>query len=75
MAEFEKEVLARWDPVALREAVVANQRDRRTIDAALRCGRHTPWDHQPSVDSSQQYMRNHLDLNELEIARRLSRPS
>jgi choline-sulfatase len=71
VAELEKEVLARWDPVALREAVVANQRARRTVDAALRRGRYTPWDYQPSVDSSQQYMRNHLDLNEVERSRRL----
>lgn len=74
VARFERDVLSRWDPVALREAVVASQRARRTVDAALRCGRHTPWDHQPTVDSSQQYMRNHLDLNNLEVARRLPRP-
>ncbi len=71
VAELEKEVLARWTPVALREAVVASQRARRTVDAALRRGRYTPWDYQPSVDSSQQYMRNHLDLNEVERSRRL----
>jgi choline-sulfatase len=70
-AELEKEVLARWDPVALRNAVVANQRARRTVYAALRRGRYTPWDYQPSVDSSQQYMRNHLNLNEVERSRRL----
>jgi choline-sulfatase len=74
VAELEKEVLARWDPVALRQAVVANQRARRTVDAALRRGRYTPWDYQPSVDSSQQYMRNHLDLNEVERSRRLRSP-
>ena len=70
-AEFEKEVLARWDPVAIREAVLASQRARRTVDSALRRGRYTAWDHQPNVDASQQYMRNHLDLNEVERSSRL----
>jgi choline-sulfatase len=74
VAELEAQVMTRWDPVALRETVVASQRARRTVDAALRCGRHTPWDHQPSIDSSHQYVRNHLDLNQLELARRLPRP-
>jgi len=73
-AGLEKEVQSRWDPAALRKAVVASQHARRTVDAALRCGRHTSWDHQPVVDSSQQYMRNHLDLNVVERERRLQRP-
>lgn len=69
---FEAEVHQRWDPKSLRESVVANQRARRTVDAALRTGRHTSWDHQPTTDSSQQYMRNHLDLNVVEQSRRLT---
>ncbi len=70
-AGFEKEVLARWDPVALRAAVVADQRARRTVHAALRRGVHTPWDHRPAVDAAHQYVRNHLDLNDVERSRRL----
>ena len=33
-------------------------------------GQHTSWDYQPRNDASRQYMRNHLDLNEVEAARR-----
>ena len=73
VAELEKEVLARWAPVTLRDEVIANQRARRTVYAALRSGRYSLWEYQPSVDSSQQYMRNHLDLNEVERSRRLRR--
>ena len=71
VAEFDKEVLARWDPDAIRADVIASQRARRTVDAALRTGRRTPWDHQPTVDAAQQYMRSHFDLNDIERTRRL----
>lgn len=71
VAEFDKEVLARWDPDAIRADVIASQRARRTVDAALRTGRPTPWDHQPTVDAAQQYMRSYFDLNDVERTRRL----
>ena len=72
VAAFEAEVHDRWNPAELKAAVIANQHARRTVDAALRRGRHAPWDYQPMVDSSGQYMRNHLDLNEVESSRRLA---
>jgi choline-sulfatase len=37
-------------------------------------GRHTAWDFQPYRDASQQYMRNHLDLNDLERRARFPAP-
>ncbi len=64
--EFQVEMRAKWDPAALRDQVIASQRRRRFLDRALRTGKHTPWDYQPFEDSAQQYMRNHLDLNQLE---------
>jgi choline-sulfatase len=51
--------------------VIASQHARRTVDKALRKGRHTSWDHQPFDDATGQYMRNHLDLNAVEASRRL----
>ena len=60
------EAMRRWDPVALRRSVIASQRRRRLVAQALMAGQHTPWDFQPVWDASRQYMRNHLDLNELE---------
>ena len=75
VAAFDAEVRSRWDPTHLRDEVVANQHARRTVDAALRIGRHTSWDHQPMTDASQQYMRNHLDLNEVERGRRIPVPA
>jgi choline-sulfatase len=71
---FRAEVLARWDPPALHRQVLASQRRRRLVDQALRQGRYTAWDFQPYQDASQQYMRNHLDLNDLERRARFPAP-
>lgn len=70
VADFTMEVLDRWDPAALNAAVRANQEARATVDRALRQGRFEAWDFQPSTDAKNQYMRNHLDLNEVESGRR-----
>ena len=42
--------------------------------AAVMNGQHTSWDFQPRSDASRQYMRNHLDLNEVEAIRRYPQP-
>ena len=34
--------------------------------ASLKTGRLASWDHQPMVAASEQYMRNHIDLDDLE---------
>lgn len=70
VADFTMEVLDRWDPAALNAAVRANQVARATVDRALRQGRFEAWDFQPSTEAKNQYMRNHLDLNEVETGRR-----
>jgi choline-sulfatase len=66
--------MAQWDISQLHEQVLASQRRRRLVDAALRNGRHTSWDFQPIDDASQKYMRNHLDLNILERTARFPSP-
>ncbi len=71
VAQYTAEVNRRWDLAAVDRAVRASQAERRLVDQALRQGRLTPWDHQPIVDASQQYMRNHLDLNDVEAGRRI----
>ena len=70
VADFTAEVLERWDPVALDREVRRSQEARATVDRALRQGRFHAWDFQPTTDASAQYMRNHLDLNEVESGRR-----
>jgi choline-sulfatase len=70
VAAFRAEVLARWDLKALREAVVQSQRRRQFHFDATTRGAIQSWDWQPSVDASQRYMRNHIDLDTLEAMAR-----
>lgn len=63
---FRRSVAEGWDLDALYDDVIADQSRRRLVDAALRTGKVTPWEYAPPVDASAQYMRNHLDLNEVE---------
>ncbi len=66
LAGFRSEVAAGWDLDELRAEVLADQARRRFVGAALRSGQFTPWDYTPPADGSTQYMRNHLDLNDVE---------
>lgn len=70
VATFSDRIREHWDPEALHAAVLASQRRRRLVFSALRQGSWHAWDFQPFTDASRQYMRNHLDLNELEAKRR-----
>ena len=72
-AAFRAEVAARWSLDSLHAAVLASQRQRHVVYAALRQGRFTPWDHQPFRDASQQYIRNDQELNDLEAMARFPR--
>ena len=71
---FMEEAAQRWDLGALHQQVLASQRRRRLVFSALTKGKLTSWDHQPFVDASQQYMRNHIDLDDLERRARFPRP-
>jgi choline-sulfatase len=66
VAALRDEVAARWDLDAVTADVVADQARRHFVSGALRVGRYTPWDYTPPADGSLQYMRNHLDLNDVE---------
>ena len=69
-AAFEAEVAHRWDADAIERAVRSDQAARAEVDRAMRRGRYCGWDYQPTSDASEQFMRNHLDLNEVELGRR-----
>ncbi|MEO0389150.1 MAG: choline-sulfatase, partial [Pseudomonadota bacterium] len=51
----------------------ASQARRHVVYQALRQGGYFPWDHQPLQRASERYMRNHMDLNVLEDAKRFPR--
>ena len=73
LKELRAEVAERWDLDALYDDVVDDQARRRLVNAALRVGVVTPWEYVPPVDPTRQYMRNHLDLNDLERTTRFPR--
>lgn len=52
---------ARWDGEALKADVIAKQRQRRALHAAMVTGARTSWDYQPVRDASEEYVRNHMD--------------
>lgn len=74
VAEFIDEVHRRWDLSRLDAKVLASQRRRRKVYQALKQGQLKSWDHQPMVDASAQYMRNHIDLDDLERRARFPVP-
>jgi choline-sulfatase len=66
LAAFRAEVADRWNLDAVTQRVLASQRERHFITAALRNGKFTPWEYTPPREGAQEYMRNHLDLNDVE---------
>ncbi|MDQ0393023.1 choline-sulfatase [Labrys monachus] len=73
LAGFRAEVAERWNMAALDNAVRESQRRRRVVDSALTLGKAEPWDFQPFKDASKQYMRNTIDLDDLEAMARYPR--
>ena len=70
VAEFRAEVARRWALDEIHQAVLASQRRRHLVYAALREGCYRPWDHQPLRDASRLYIRNDQELNDLEALAR-----
>ena len=70
VAAFREEVSRRWSLTELHAQVIASQRRRHLVYAALRAGRYQPWDHQPLRDATRLYIRNDQELNDLEAMAR-----
>ncbi|MBW9064063.1 choline-sulfatase [Rhizobium herbae] len=64
---------ARWDMDAFDAAVRQSQARRWVVYEALRNGAYYPWDHQPLQKASERYMRNHMNLDDLEESKRFPR--
>jgi choline-sulfatase len=73
VAEFRSEVTQRWDLARFHADVLQDQARRRFVMGALRAGNYTPWEFTPRRDTSNEYMRNHLDLNVVERSARWPR--
>jgi len=60
---FAAEVAERWDSSAIRERVLASQRTRQLVHAAMATGDPVSWDYEPARDAANEYVRNHMDWN------------
>ncbi|TBU99234.1 choline-sulfatase [Stutzerimonas kirkiae] len=72
--DFIDEAQQRWNISGITSEVLASQRRRRLVNAALNQGKLHSWDHQAHSDASQQYMRNHMHLDDLERRARYPLP-
>ncbi|MBZ9872636.1 choline-sulfatase [Mesorhizobium sp. BR1-1-9] len=73
VAAFMDKVRARWDMAAFDAAVRESQARRWVVYRALRNGAYYPWDFQPLQKASERYMRNHMNLDNLEESKRYPR--
>ncbi|TJV38371.1 MAG: choline-sulfatase [Mesorhizobium sp.] len=70
---FMDKVRARWDMAKFDAAVRESQARRWVVYPALRNGAYYPWDFQPLQKASERYMRNHMNLDNLEESKRYPR--
>ena len=70
---FRTTAAQRWDLARFDAEVRQSQARRWVVYEALRQGGYYPWDCQPLQKASERYMRNHMDLNELEGSQRYPR--
>ncbi|WP_029898857.1 choline-sulfatase [Desulfohalovibrio reitneri] len=69
--EYRARVREHVDLEELDRSVHASQKRRRIVFEAHMTGKHTPWDYHPPCKAANQYMRNHLDLNDVEACSRI----
>jgi len=70
VADFRAEVGKRWDLAELDGRVRESQRRRRLVAAALSKGKIRAWDFQPFRNAAKQYVRNSIDLDDIEAMAR-----
>ncbi|MEM7440522.1 MAG: choline-sulfatase [Pseudomonadota bacterium] len=73
LEQFRIAAAAQWDLEAFDAEVRTSQARRWVVYEALRQGAYTSWDHQPMKDASERYMRNHMDLNDVDGGQRFPR--
>ena len=73
VSAFMKKVRARWNMANFDAAVRESQARRWVVYPALRNGAYYPWEFQPLQKASERYMRNHMNLDNLEESKRYPR--
>lgn len=70
---FMQKIRSRWDMAAFDTAVRESQARRWVVYPALRNGTYHPWEFEPRQNAAERFMRNHMDLNQLEDSKRFPR--
>ncbi|TPL01832.1 MULTISPECIES: choline-sulfatase [unclassified Mesorhizobium] len=73
VSTFMEKVRGRWDMASFDAAVRESQARRWVVYPALRNGAYYPWEFQPLQKASERYMRNHMNLDNLEESKRYPR--
>ncbi|MEL6293333.1 MAG: choline-sulfatase [Pseudomonadota bacterium] len=73
LARFRTMADHRWDLDRFDADVRRSQARRWVVYEALRNGEYFPWDYQPLKNASERFMRNHMDLNDVEENQRFPR--
>ncbi len=73
LAHFRNIAQKKWDLGRFDEEVRRSQARRRIVYQSLRNGDYYPWDYQPIKKASERFMRNHMDLDNLEYKQRFPR--
>jgi len=64
------EISERWDLPRLHEEILRSQSRRQVVSSALVAGKLSAWDYQPPRDASREYIRAHLDIEDIEARAR-----
>lgn len=64
-AKFAAEAAAYWDPAQLRADIIATQKQRRAVHAAMEKGQMTSWDYAPPRDAANEFVRNHVSWDDV----------
>ena len=74
LRRFRQEAASHWDTEQVKAEVIASQKRRRAVHAALQIGQRHSWDFTPKRDASEEYTRSHLDLTDFDTTSRYPRP-
>ena len=73
LTQFREMADTYWDLDQFDDQVRRSQARRWIVYEALRNGAYYPWDYQPLQKASERFMRNHMDLNDVEENQRFPR--
>ena len=74
MQQFTAAATDHWDAQQVKREVLASQRRRREVHAALSIGARHSWDYNPPRNAAEEYTRSHMELSDFDARARYPRP-